>query len=165
MEKNCNTLSSLSFACLKKYIDDITALKDETATSPVLAITPVVLEKSYIEERITNIFITIGIPANINGYHFLRDAIKLAVGDYKIISNITKELYPKVAARFDTSPYKVERGIRHAIEVAWNKGKIININSIFGLTVYEINEKPSNGEFIALLADKMLFESLDCKSI
>ena len=111
-----------------------------------------------IEEKITNIFITVGIPAHIKGYQFLREAIKLAMGNPDIINSITKKLYPTIAEKFDTSASKVERAIRHAIEVAWNRGKIENINSIFGLTVYTSNEKPTNGEFIALVADKMLLD-------
>ena len=89
-----------------------------------------------IEEKITNIFITVGIPAHIKGYQFLREAIKLAMENPDIINSITKKLYPSIAERFDTSASKVERAIRHAIEVAWNRGKIENINNIFGLTVY-----------------------------
>ena len=111
-----------------------------------------------LEEKITNIFITVGIPAHIKGYHFLREAIKLAIDCPEIINSITKKLYPAIAEKFDTSPSKVERAIRHAIEVAWSRGKIENINSLFGLRVYNSNEKPTNGEFIALVADKMLIE-------
>ena len=113
-----------------------------------------------IEERITNIFITVGIPAHIKGYQFLREAIKMAVDNPDVINSITKKLYPQVAMRFDTSASKVERAIRHAIEVAWNRGKIENINNLFGVRVYNHNEKPTNGEFIALVADKMLLESV-----
>ena len=111
-----------------------------------------------IEEKITDIFITVGIPAHIKGYQFLREAIKLAMENPDIINSITKKLYPSIAERFDTSASKVERAIRHAIEVAWNRGKIENINSIFGLTIYTSNEKPTNGEFIALVADKILLD-------
>ncbi len=111
-----------------------------------------------IEEKITNIFITVGIPAHIKGYQFLREAIKLAIENPEIINSITKQLYPAIAQKFETSASKVERAIRHAIEVAWNRGKIENINSVFGLRVYSSNEKPTNGEFIALVADKMLIE-------
>lgn len=112
-----------------------------------------------IDEKIANIFISVGIPAHIKGYHFLREAIKMAIDNPDIINSITKRLYPDVAERFDTSASKVERAIRHAIEVAWNKGKIENINNLFGIKVYSSNEKPTNGEFIALVADKMLIES------
>ena len=111
-----------------------------------------------IEERITNIFITVGIPAHIKGYQFLREAIKMAVDNPEVINSITKQLYPSVAKRFSTSASIVERAIRHAIEVAWNRGKIENVNSLFGVKVYNHNEKPTNGEFIALVADKMLLE-------
>ena len=111
-----------------------------------------------IEEKISNIFITVGIPAHIKGYQFLREAIKLAMDNPEIINSITKKLYPSIADKFETSASKVERAIRHAIEVAWNRGKIENINNIFGLTVYSNNEKPTNGEFIALVADKMLLD-------
>ncbi len=112
----------------------------------------------HLEEKITNIFITVGIPAHIKGYQFLREAIKLAIANPEIINSITKKLYPTIAEKYSTSASKVERAIRHAIEVAWNRGKIENINSVFGIKVYSSNEKPTNGEFIALVADKMLVE-------
>lgn len=110
------------------------------------------------DEKITNIFISVGIPAHIKGYQFLREAIKMTIENPEIINSITKKLYPSIAQKFDTSSSKVERAIRHAIEVAWNRGKIENINSLFGVKVYSNNEKPTNGEFIALVADKMLIE-------
>ena len=113
-----------------------------------------------LDEKITNIFITVGIPAHIKGYQFLREAIKMAIQEPEIINSITKRLYPNIAQKFDTSSSKVERAIRHAIEVAWNRGKIENINSLFGVKVYSDNEKPTNGEFIALVADKMLLEGI-----
>ena len=111
-----------------------------------------------LDGKITNIFITVGIPAHIKGYQFLREAIKMAIENPEIINSITKKLYPSIAERFETSASKVERAIRHAIEVAWNRGKIENINTLFGVKVYSNNEKPTNGEFIALVADKMLIE-------
>lgn len=112
----------------------------------------------YIEEKITNIFITVGIPAHIKGYQFLREAILMAIDNPEVINSITKQLYPTIAIKFETTSSKVERAIRHAIEVAWNRGKIENINTVFGIKVYSSNEKPTNGEFIALVADKMLLE-------
>lgn len=117
-------------------------------------------KKKNIEEKITNIFITVGIPAHIKGYQFLREAIKMSIESPEIINSITKKLYPSIAAKFETSASKVERAIRHAIEVAWNRGKIENINTLFGVKVYSNNEKPTNGEFIALVADKMLLEGV-----
>jgi two-component system, response regulator, stage 0 sporulation protein A len=109
-------------------------------------------------EEITNIFLTVGIPAHIKGYHFLREAVKMVVENNELINCITKQLYPGIAIRFSTTPSKVERAIRHAIEVAWTRGRIENINSIFGFNIYNKNDKPTNGEFIALLADKILIE-------
>lgn len=111
-----------------------------------------------LDEKIANIFISVGIPAHIKGYQFLREAIKMAISTPEIINCITKKLYPSIAEKFATSSSKVERAIRHAIEVAWNRGKIENINNIFGIKIYSANEKPTNGEFIALVADKMLLE-------
>ena len=112
-----------------------------------------------LDEKITNIFITVGIPAHIKGYQFLREAVRMAVENPNIINSITKKLYPSIAERYETTASKVERAIRHAIEVAWSRGKIERINSIFGLDIYGDNEKPTNGEFIALVADKMLLEA------
>lgn len=118
------------------------------------------VKNKTLEERITNIFISVGIPPHIKGYQYLREAIKLSIEDPDIINSITKKLYPSVAEKFATSSSKVERAIRHAIEVGWNRGKIENINSLFGVRVYSQNEKPTNGEFIALVADKLLLESV-----
>ena len=114
--------------------------------------------EKQLDEKISNIFISIGIPAHIKGYQFLREAVKLAVEEPEIIGSITKRLYPTIAEKFETSSSKVERGMRHAIEVAWNRGKIENINSLFGLKIYSSNGKPTNGELIALIADKMIME-------
>ena len=111
-----------------------------------------------LDEKITNIFISLGIPAHIKGFHFLRDAVKLCIETPEIINSITKKLYPEIATKNNTTSSKVERAIRHAIEVAWNRGKIDTINSLFGIKVYQDNEKPTNGEFIALISDKMLLE-------
>ena len=129
-----------------------------TEEPKVEVITPRGIKSRVLDEKISNIFITVGIPAHIKGYQFLREAIKMAIDNPEIINSITKQLYPSIATHFDTSASKVERAIRHAIEVAWNRGKIENINNLFGIKVYNSNEKPTNGEFIALVADKMLIE-------
>lgn len=113
-----------------------------------------------LDEKISNIFTTIGIPPHIKGFSYLREGIKFAVEDPSIINRVTKELYPKIAERFFTTPSKVERAIRHAIEVAWNRGRSDAISSIFGARVYIGNERPTNSEFIALVADKLILESL-----
>ncbi len=111
-----------------------------------------------LDEKITTIFLTVGIPAHIKGYHYLREAIRMVYYNPDLVSKITKELYPGIAKRFNTTPSKVERAIRHAIEVSWTRGKIENINKLFGFNVYGKNDKPTNGEFIALVADKLIIE-------
>ena len=137
----------------------ISSFKSNVSNTALIASESFKMPKNKVlEEKITNIFITVGIPAHIKGYYFLREAIKMAIETPEIVNSITKKLYPSIAERFDTSASKVERAIRHAIEVAWNRGKIENINSVFGVKVYSNNEKPTNGEFIALVADKMLIE-------
>ena len=117
-------------------------------------------ELPSMDRQISKIFVSIGISPHIKGYQYLRTAIKLCVKDTSIISSITKRLYPDVAKEYDTTPSKVERAIRHAIEVCWNRGKIDSINNIFGSQVFTRNDRPTNGEFIALLADKLLLD--DC---
>lgn len=114
-----------------------------------------------VDEKISNIFISIGIPPHIMGYQYLRESIKMTIADPTIINNVTKRLYPEVGKVFSTSASKVERAIRHAIEVAWNRGRVEAINSIFGVRVYIGSERPTNSEFIALVADKLIFEGLN----
>ncbi len=111
-----------------------------------------------LEEKISKIFINVGIPPHIKGYNFLREGVKMAVENPDIINNITKKLYPMIGEKYKTSASKVERAIRHAIEVAWNRGRIEAINTILGVRAYVGADKPTNGEFIALVADKMLLE-------
>ncbi len=115
-------------------------------------------DDSAAELRISNVFLSAGIPPHIKGFSFLRTGVKLAMNKPEILCNITKELYPKIAESYDTSPSKVERAIRHAIEVAWNRGRIENLNSIFGVNFYTSGDKPTNGEFIALVADRLIQE-------
>lgn len=112
-----------------------------------------------LDEKISTIFTTIGIPPHIKGFAYLREGIKMAVEDPSIINKVTKELYPKIGAKFSTTASKVERAIRHAIEVAWNRGRTEAISSIFGARVYIGNERPTNSEFIALVADKLILEN------
>lgn len=111
-----------------------------------------------LEEKISKIFINVGIPPHIKGYNFLREGVIMAVNEPEIINNITKKLYPMIGERYKTTASKVERAIRHAIEVAWNRGRIESINGILGVRAYVGSDKPTNGEFIALIADKMLLE-------
>ena len=113
-----------------------------------------------VEEKISEIFISIGIPPHIKGYGYLREGIKMTIERPYVINSVTKELYPSIAKKFSTSASKVERAIRHAIEVAWNRGLIDAINAIFGARIYLGTEKPTNSEFIALVADKLILESM-----
>ena len=140
----------------KRLLDMFNMLPSDILRVPVQA-APTVKSKSM-DEKITTIFLTIGIPAHIKGYQFLREAVKMVVKNPDVINRITKELYPGIAFSFETSSSKVERAIRHAIEVAWTRGKIENINTIFGYNIYSKNDKPTNGEFIALVADKLIMD-------
>ena len=112
-------------------------------------------DKNSIEAMVTNIIHEIGVPAHIKGYQYLREAIIIAVGDMDVINAITKVLYPQVAKTFQTTPSRVERAIRHAIEVAWDRGDLDTLQRFFGYTVSNTKGKPTNSEFIALIADKL----------
>ncbi|MCI5957134.1 MAG: sporulation transcription factor Spo0A [Clostridiales bacterium] len=111
-----------------------------------------------LDERLGSLFLTIGIPAHIKGYQFLRCGVKMVIEQPDMINRITKELYPSIAKHFGTSASKVERAIRHAIEVAWNRGRVDTLNRAFGCRVCTPEDKPTNGEFIAMLADKLSLE-------
>ncbi len=103
----------------------------------------------------TNIIHEIGVPAHIKGYQYLREAIMMSVDDIEMLNSITKILYPTIAKKFQTTPSRVERAIRHAIEVAWSRGKMDTIDELFGYTIHNGKGKPTNSEFIALIADKI----------
>ena len=111
-----------------------------------------------LETRVTNMLHEIGIPAHIKGYHYLRDAIMMAVDDMDVLNAITKILYPTVAKKYQTTSSRVERAIRHAIEVAWSRGKLDTLDELFGYTVSNGKGKPTNSEFVALIADKIRLE-------
>lgn len=115
-------------------------------------------QERKMDEKISRISLGIGIPPHIKGYIYIREGIKLAVKNPDIINSVTKKLYPAIGKKFKTSASKVERAIRHAIEVAWNKGKIENFNALFEVHAYSENEKPTNSEFIALIADRLLLD-------
>ena len=112
-------------------------------------------DKASIESMVTGIIHEIGVPAHIKGYQYLREAIIIAVNDMDVINAITKVLYPQVAKTFQTTPSRVERAIRHAIEVAWDRGDLDTLQRFFGYTVSNTKGKPTNSEFIALIADKL----------
>lgn len=108
-----------------------------------------------LEKDVTDMIHEIGVPAHIKGYQYLREAIMMSVEDIEMLNSITKILYPTIAKRFSTTPSRVERAIRHAIEVAWSRGKMETLESLFGYTINTGKGKPTNSEFIALIADKI----------
>ncbi|MBQ2725565.1 MAG: sporulation transcription factor Spo0A [Clostridia bacterium] len=117
---------------------------------------PVSEQLNYdIETQVTRIIHKIGVPAHIKGYQYLRTAILMAIHDGEIINSVTKILYPSVAKKYDTTTSRVERAIRHAIEVAWDRGDVETLNSYFGYTIQNSRGKPTNSEFIAMIADNL----------
>jgi len=115
-------------------------------------------DENNLEALVTNLIHEIGVPAHIKGYQFLREAIMKVVNNIDILNQITKQLYPEIAEKYGTTPSRVERAIRHAIEVAWGRGQTDTVESIFGYTVSAAKGKPTNSEFIAMLADKLRLE-------
>ena len=138
-------------------LSHIRDLADDSSLLPI-ARTPAPSHVQSLDERLGSLFLTIGIPAHIKGYHYLRCGIKMVIEQPDMINRITKELYPSIAKHFGTSASKVERAIRHAIEVAWNRGRVDTLNRAFGCRVCTPEDKPTNGEFIAMLADKLSLE-------
>ena len=116
---------------------------------------PDVKSNCNMELEVTEILHQIGVPAHIKGYHYLRDSIIMSVENPDIINAVTKQLYPSVAKRFSTTSSRVERAIRHAIEVAWDRGDVDVLNSYFGYTIHNGRGKPTNSEFIAMISDKL----------
>lgn len=140
-----------AYAFLPKPADNKSLLEHITgaAAPPDEQSTP------QLEGMVTAIIHEIGVPAHIKGYQYLREAIILTVENMDVINAVTKVLYPEVAKRFGTTPSRVERAIRHAIEVAWDRGDVDTLNSYFGYTIHNLRGKPTNSEFIAMIADKM----------
>ena len=115
-------------------------------------------KEENLEALVTNVIHEVGVPAHIKGYQYLREAIIMVVNDIDVINQITKSLYPKIAGKFSTTPSRVERAIRHAIEVAWGRGQQDVVENIFGYTISAAKGKPTNSEFIAMIADKLRLE-------
>ena len=115
-------------------------------------------DQENLEALVTNIIHEVGVPAHIKGYQYLREAIMMVVNNIDIINQITKQLYPDIASKYHTTPSRVERAIRHAIEVAWTRGQTDSVDSIFGYTISAVKGKPTNSEFIAMIADKLRLE-------
>lgn len=129
-----------------------TVQKEEMIKVPVMQIPQ---EPCDLEKEVTDMIHDIGVPAHIKGYQYLREAIILTINDMDIINAVTKVLYPTVAKKFNTTASRVERAIRHAIEVAWDRGNPDVLNDLFGYTILGSKGKPTNSEFIALIADKI----------
>lgn len=137
----------------KGTVTDIREIMEELEESQ-----PVIREERSgrnLESEVTAIIHEVGVPAHIKGYHYLRDAIIMSVNDMEMLGAVTKILYPAIAKKHNTTSSRVERAIRHAIEVAWSRGKIDTIEELFGYTINEGKGKPTNSEFIALIADKI----------
>ena len=119
-----------------------------------------VVSQKVLDTTITAIIKEIGVPAHIKGYAFLREAIQMVYSDVELLGSVTKVLYPDIATKYNTTASRVERAIRHAIEVAWNRGNYEVISKMFGYTVHHLKSKPTNSEFIAMIADKMRLEHM-----
>lgn len=115
-------------------------------------------DQENLEALVTNVIHEVGVPAHIKGYQYLREAIMMVVNNIDIINQITKQLYPDIAVKYHTTPSRVERAIRHAIEVAWGRGQSDTVDNIFGYTISAAKGKPTNSEFIAMIADKLRLE-------
>lgn len=115
-------------------------------------------ELHALQRQVTAVIHEVGVPAHIKGYQYVREAIVIAVQDMEVINAVTKVLYPEVAKRYNTTPSRVERAVRHAIEVAWDRGDLETLQSYFGYTVSNTKGKPTNSEFIAMIADKIRLE-------
>lgn len=159
-------LLGASYYIMKPFDHDmllgrIQSLKEDRQKrkTEVRKVAPYETKMAYIERNletdVTNMIHEIGVPAHIKGYQYLRDAIMMAVEDMNMLNSITKILYPTIAKNHQTTPSRVERAIRHAIEVAWSRGKMDTIDELFGYTVSVGKGKPTNSEFIALIADKI----------
>lgn len=140
-----------------RYVKSNKKLLDNKRAALVTDNSEAVSDRS-LEADITEIIHDIGIPAHIKGYQYLRDSIMLSVKDNDVINSITKILYPTIAKKYQTTSSRVERAIRHAIEVAWNRGNTDTLNGLFGYTISNGKGKPTNSEFIALIADKIRLE-------
>ncbi len=140
---------------LAERINQLAGGEKELHAAPVKSLNAPYDASQDVEIIVTKIFHQIGVPAHIKGYHYLREAIMMAIHNIDIINSITKQLYPSVAKKYGTTSSRVERAIRHAIEVAWDRGDVDILNSYFGYTIHNSRGKPTNSEFIAMIADKL----------
>jgi two-component system response regulator (stage 0 sporulation protein A) len=125
--------------------------------------TSVIPYEQTIEQRVTDVIHEIGVPAHIKGYQYLRSAIILVINDMEMINAVTKVLYPTIAKQFGTTPSRVERAIRHAIEVAWDRGDLETLQKYFSYTISNLKGKPTNSEFVAMIADRLVLQERSMK--
>jgi two-component system response regulator (stage 0 sporulation protein A) len=144
---------------LDNLADQIRQVQGSSIVSPSMTKSPKKAKKKQdLEANITNIIHEIGVPAHIKGYMYLREAITMVYNDIELLGSITKVLYPDIAKKFNTTASRVERAIRHAIEVAWSRGNVDSISALFGYTINISKAKPTNSEFIAMVADRLRLE-------
>jgi two-component system response regulator (stage 0 sporulation protein A) len=146
---------------LKPFNMDVLVSRIRQLATSISSQRPVVaqaIRARPVDVEVTNIIREIGIPAHIKGYQYLRDAIMMIIAEIELLGAVTKVLYPMIAEKYQTTPSRVERAIRHAIEVAWSRGNIDMINRLFGYTVKLEKGKPTNSEFMAMIADKLRME-------
>ncbi|MDO5557251.1 MAG: sporulation transcription factor Spo0A [Clostridia bacterium] len=141
-----------------QFVGENNSVTEREIKSPYVSIPKKVSAQNGVEAKVTNLIHEIGVPAHIKGYQYLREAIIMVVNNIETINQITKLLYPEIAKRYETTPSRVERAIRHAIEVAWARTKSDTVESIFGYTISAVRGKPTNSEFIAMVSDKLRLE-------
>lgn len=146
-------LKPYNYTSMIEHIDAITTRRAKPHAS--LPAEPTTKSAVDLETQVTQIIHQIGVPAHIKGYQYLRTAILMTINDSEIINSVTKVLYPSVAKKYSTTTSRVERAIRHAIEVAWDRGDVDTLNSYFGYTIQNNRGKPTNSEFIAMIADNL----------
>lgn len=148
-------LKPIDVSSVSGHIEALLKQRTKSSTSPSSAATDM-------EAQVTKIIHQIGVPAHIKGYQYLRSAILMTIDDNEIINSVTKVLYPTVAKKYQTTTSRVERAIRHAIEVAWDRGDVDTLNSYFGYTIHNSRGKPTNSEFIAMIADNLRLKHKCC---
>ena len=144
-------LKPIDFTSLRAHIDTLLKLRSGARGTSYEKLS----DLPDMEAQVTKIIHQIGVPAHIKGYQYLRYAILMAIDDEEVINSVTKVLYPSVAKKYQTTTSRVERAIRHAIEVAWDRGDVDTLNSYFGYTIQNSRGKPTNSEFIAMIADNL----------
>ena len=161
-------IKPLSFDVLTERIDMLFPDESDGGKQKIFSKKPVLSREDLefeLEKRVTAVISEIGIPAHVKGYHYLRYAILMSIKSPDSINAVTKIIYPTIAKEFKTSPSRVERAIRHAIEVAWGRGNIDTLDSLFGYSIDDNRGKPTNSEFIAIIADFIRLESREFKSL